>query len=57
MFAKIILSILSEMIKKLSPQIRQQINKFLDDLEKQAQQTKSPYDDIFVKLIKAIFNF
>lgn len=51
---KIIIKILEEIIENLSPQIRAKILEFLDKLEIEAKESVTPWDNLAVKLAKAI---
>jgi len=52
----LVLKILPILIDNLSPALRQFIEQLIAELEKKAKETKNTYDDMFVELLKAIFN-
>lgn len=43
-----------ELINKMSPELRAAIKNFILELEKSAEKTKSPYDDLLVKFLKGM---
>jgi len=47
--------ILVKVIKSISPELKNVIKTVLDTLEQHAKKTTNPYDDIFVELLKSIF--
>ena len=51
---KIIIKIVEELIENISPEIRSRMIKFLDQLEADARQTKTPWDDLAIKIAKAV---
>lgn len=57
MIKKILIPLLIQVINKASPEVRQLIKEQVIALEKKAEATKSPYDDIIVMIIKAILNY
>lgn len=52
----VILRILPTLIDNISPAVRQIIIQIIQDLEKKAKETKNPYDDMLIELLKAVFN-
>lgn len=51
---KIIAKIIEEIIDNMSPEIRQRIIDFLDHFEEEAKKTPNPWDDLAVKIAKAV---
>lgn len=59
-FTKIILSIVMQilptLISQISPVLREMIKTFILELEKKAKESQNPFDDMFVALLKAVFD-
>jgi len=53
---KFIGRILPAIIKALSPQIKEETVEFVKVLDKKAQATPNPIDDVFVMILKLIIN-
>jgi len=54
-FFRILATVLEELLKRVSPEIRLSIRKWIQELEKNAKETKNPWDDLFIALIKIVF--
>jgi nitrate reductase assembly molybdenum cofactor insertion protein NarJ len=52
---RILATVLEELLKRVSPEIRLSIRKWIQELEKNAKETKNPWDDLFVALLKIVF--
>jgi len=52
---KILATIIEELLKRISPEIRMSIRKWLGELEQKAKETKNPWDDLFVALLRIVF--
>jgi len=48
----IIISVLEHVIKEITPEIRTELARLLNDLETKAKKTPNKFDDFFVKLLK-----
>lgn len=51
------LALFLKILALISPQLREALKGFLDDLEAKAKETDSIADDIFVAVLKMIFGF
>ena len=51
------LALFKKILELISPQLREAIRGFLDDLEAKAKETDSVVDDIFVMFVKMLFGF
>jgi len=52
---KILAAVIEELLKRISPEIRMSIRKWLEELERKAKETKNPWDDLFVAVLKIMF--
>jgi len=52
---RILATVLEELLKRVSPEIRLSNRKWIQELEKSAKETKNPWDDLFVALLKIVF--
>jgi hypothetical protein len=52
-----VFGIFTGFIDKITPQLRSEIESALDKWEAKAKETKNPYDDILVQLVKGLFGF
>jgi len=52
---KILATIIEELLKRVSPEIRMAIRRWIGELEKSAKDSKNPWDDLFVALLKIVF--
>lgn len=50
-------TIISKILEKVSPEIREALGKFLDDLEEKAKLTPNLWDDVIVFLLKKVCGF
>ncbi len=53
---KLIAKLVETVISQSSAEFRNQVKDMVKDLDKLAKKTKSPWDDIFVMLLKAILD-
>lgn len=51
---KLIVRIVEEMIKRISPEMRSYLEEYVKKLEKLSLETKNPWDDILVMVLKAV---
>ena len=51
---KWLLQLVTIMLGVITPQLREGLNEFISNLEKQAAETPNPWDDIFVGLLKTL---
>lgn len=49
-----LLILLQQMLSVITPQLRQGLIEFINNLEKQAKATPNPWDDIFVGIVKSV---
>jgi len=54
-FFRILATVLEELLKRVSPEIRLSIRKWIQELEKNAKETKNPWDDLFIALLRIVF--
>lgn len=47
-----IINLIATVLGQMSPVIRESVNLWLDDMQKQAAETPNPWDDIFVLLLR-----
>lgn len=52
----LIVTIAKLIIKQVSPKLREEIEKIVNSLEVKAGETKNPYDDILVQLVKTLLD-
>jgi len=52
---RILATVLEELLKRVSPEIRLSIRKWIQELEKNAKETKNPWDDLFIALLRIVF--
>jgi len=53
---QILTSILLQVLKHVSPEIKKGIAELLDQLRKKAKATENPWDDILVEIVAGIFS-
>lgn len=53
----LVFTVLQKVLAGISPQIREELKNFLAELEKKAQTTSNPLDDIFVLLLRIVAGF
>lgn len=53
---RIVAKILDEVFKRISPELRDHIKKFVIELEARAKVTTNPWDDLAVVVLKAALN-
>ena len=53
---RIVAKILDEVFKRISPELREHIKKFVIELEARAKATTNPWDDLAVVVLKAALN-
>ncbi len=53
---KLIAKLVETVIKKSSAEFRNKVKDFVGELEVTAKKTKSPWDDIFVMLLKVLLD-
>jgi len=51
---KWLLQLVTMMLSVITPQLREGLNEFVLNLERQAAETPNPWDDIFVGLLKTL---
>ncbi len=49
---KIVVRVLQEIIKRISPELKEEVEKAVYILEQKAAATKNPWDDLAVKILK-----
>jgi len=54
MLQAIVLKVVSNVIDKATPAIRQDIVNLVDSIDEKAKQTPNPFDDVLVDLLRAI---
>jgi hypothetical protein len=54
MLQEIVLKVVSNVIDKATPAIRQDIVNLVDSIDEKAKQTPNPFDDVLVDLLRAI---
>lgn len=54
---KLLIRLLFKTAENITPEIREKVKELLDDLERKAKETASPFDDFFVWIIRQLLGY